>query len=147
MGRGQGCGSDTAAQRQSHLMWSYFRKSVLYSTARCCSSTSRQLPKMDTTWRMRLGHMMVCEWNGSLPCPSTPRYGRGGKGPPEQWGTHDTWLKRKNLRIGRTGVRVWRETQKPVGTMKGHLSLETPRRGSLEGLGPFLTCCLHEAGC
>lgn len=44
LGRGQELGFHAVADCQSHLMWSYFRKRVLYSTARCCSSTSRQLP-------------------------------------------------------------------------------------------------------
>lgn len=37
-------GVGASAVAEPHLMWSYFWKSVLYSTARCCSSTSRQLP-------------------------------------------------------------------------------------------------------
>ena len=38
----------------THLMWSYFLKSALYSTALCCSSTSMLLPYIETTFLIRL---------------------------------------------------------------------------------------------
>lgn len=85
--------------------------------------------------------------NGSLPCPSTPGCGREGRGPTEQGDAHDTWLKRKNLRIGGNGVCAWRGTQKLVGTVKGHCHWRHREEGLWEGLGPLLTCCPHGAGC
>lgn len=84
--------------------------------------------------------------NGSLLCLSTPGCGGEGRGPIEQGDTHDTWLKRKNLRIGGNGS-VPREKLRNWGTVKGHLLLKTPEEGLRERLGPLLTCCPHEAGC
>lgn len=55
---------------------------------------------MDTTWRMRLGHGVVHEWEWQSALPSAPGCSREGRGPTEQGDTHDTWLKRKNPTIG-----------------------------------------------
>ena len=75
-------------------------------------------------------------------CPALPSQDVARKGKAPQSGGLPAILKRlgrKNLRVGGIGgVCIDRE---------GHLSLEAPRRWSVEGLGPFLTCCPHGAGC
>lgn len=75
--------------------------------------------------------------NASLPCPSTPGCGREGRGPTEQGDAHDTWLKRKNLRIGGNGGCVWGGTQKLVGR-RDIVTGGTKKRVSGRGWGPFL---------
>lgn len=52
------CDDDTKSKKL-YLMWSYFLKRALYSTARCCSSTSMLLPYIETTFLIRLQRQFV----------------------------------------------------------------------------------------
>lgn len=76
--------------------------------------------------------------HGRLPCPATPGRGREGRGPTEQGEAHDTWLKRKNLRIGGNGGCAWRGTQKLVGTVQGHCHWRHQEEVSGRGWDPCL---------
>lgn len=52
---------DDAKNKSLYLMWSYFLKRALYSTALCWSSTSMLLPYIETTFLIRLKwHFKKC---------------------------------------------------------------------------------------
>lgn len=46
-------------RKKCYLIWSYFLKSALYSTALCWSSTSMLLPYIETTFLIRLKHHLI----------------------------------------------------------------------------------------
>ena len=91
---------------------------------------------MDITWQMRLGHRMVCDWDGPSVLPFTSRMQQGRKRPPQSR-ERPTILGSKGPKDRGLGMEVqaWRVTQKLGAMVKGHVSLEVRRRGSVGGAG------------
>ena len=68
---------------------------------------------MDITWQMRLGHRMVCDWDGPSVLPFTSRMQQGRKRPPQSR-ERPTILGSKGPKDRGLGMEVqaWRVTQK-----------------------------------
>lgn len=88
---------------------------------------------MDITWQMRLGHRMVCDWDWPSALPFTSRMQQGRKRPPQSR-ERPTILGSKGPKDKGLGMEM-QETQKLGAIVKGHLSLEVPRKGSVGGAG------------